>query len=106
MITLAIETSTGSGSIALREDGRTLFAERFTADRGHGAGLFASLERARGLAPHWDQIAVGLGPGSYSGVRIAIAAAIGTGICIEGKIARHPLNPRAGDNGQKISLRG
>jgi len=77
VITLAIETSTASGSIALTEDGRVLFSEGFTADRGHGGGLFTSLERAREAAPRWDQIVIGLGPGSYSGVRIAIAAAIG-----------------------------
>jgi tRNA threonylcarbamoyladenosine biosynthesis protein TsaB len=77
MITLAIETSTSQGSIALNENGATLFFDRFPAARGHGSQLFTSLQRAVEIAPHCDQIAVGLGPGSYSGVRIAIAAAIG-----------------------------
>jgi tRNA threonylcarbamoyladenosine biosynthesis protein TsaB len=90
VITLAIETSTASGSIALCEDGRTLLTEHFTADRGHGAGLFASLARARELAPHWDQIAIGLGPGSYSGVRIAIAAAVGLEFALGAKLLGIP----------------
>jgi len=90
VITLAIETSTGNGSLALSEDGRTLFQERFMADRGHGAGLFANLERAREIAPHWDQIVVGLGPGSYSGVRIAIAAAVGLEFATKAKVLGIP----------------
>jgi len=90
VITLAIETSTGNGSLALSGDGRTLFSERFMADRGHGAGLFANLERARGISPHWDQIVVGLGPGSYSGVRIAIAAAVGLEFATKAKVLGIP----------------
>ncbi|MGB8354250.1 MAG: tRNA (adenosine(37)-N6)-threonylcarbamoyltransferase complex dimerization subunit type 1 TsaB [Chthoniobacteraceae bacterium] len=90
MITLAIETSTGNGSLALSEDGRILLSERFMADRGHGAGLFASLERARDIVPHWDQIVVGLGPGSYSGVRIAIAAAVGLEFATKAKMIGMP----------------
>src|SRR5947209_2188686 len=77
MITLALETSTATGSVALLENGRALFSERFGASRGHGSELFVSLERARSLVSRCDQIVVGLGPGSYAGVRIAIAAAIG-----------------------------
>jgi tRNA threonylcarbamoyladenosine biosynthesis protein TsaB len=77
VITLAIETSTTHGSVALCEDGRTIFFERFAADRALGTHLFPCLQRAGEAAPRYDRIAVGLGPGSYSGVRIAIAAAIG-----------------------------
>lgn len=90
MITLAIETSTANGSVALLENGRTLFLERFTADRGHGSGLFTSLERARDAAPRSDQIVVGLGPGSYSGVRIAIAATIGLEFASKARVLGMP----------------
>ncbi|MEI8341557.1 MAG: tRNA (adenosine(37)-N6)-threonylcarbamoyltransferase complex dimerization subunit type 1 TsaB [Verrucomicrobiota bacterium] len=79
MITLAIDTSTPLGSVAVIEDGAILFNEQFNADRSHSAHLFSSLERALQTAPRYDQIVVGLGPGSYSGVRIAISAAIGFG---------------------------
>jgi tRNA threonylcarbamoyladenosine biosynthesis protein TsaB len=86
VITLAIETSTSLGSVALLEDGRAIFSEKFTAGRGHGAELFASLERARSLVAHCDKIAVGLGPGSYSGVRIAIASTIGLEFGLGGEV--------------------
>ncbi|HEX8295624.1 MAG TPA: tRNA (adenosine(37)-N6)-threonylcarbamoyltransferase complex dimerization subunit type 1 TsaB [Chthoniobacteraceae bacterium] len=74
---LALDTSTNHGSVALLSGGELLLDEIFSADRSHSATLFVVLERARGLAPRLDLIAVGLGPGSYAGVRIAIAAAIG-----------------------------
>jgi tRNA threonylcarbamoyladenosine biosynthesis protein TsaB len=77
MITLALETSTSMGSVALLADGVLLLDDRFSADRSHTATLFSVLEKARALAPSIDLIAVGLGPGSYAGVRIAIAAALG-----------------------------
>lgn len=77
MITLAIDTSTSRGSVAVLADGALLLEESFTADRSHSAFLFAVLERALAAAPKLNRIAVGLGPGSYAGVRIAIAAALG-----------------------------
>jgi tRNA threonylcarbamoyladenosine biosynthesis protein TsaB len=79
MITLAIDTSTTRGGVALLVDGILQLDESFVADRSHSASLFSVLERARALIPgqHLDQMAIGLGPGSYAGVRIAIAAAIG-----------------------------
>jgi len=77
MIILAIDTSTAHGSVALLVGGELRLDEMFTADRSHSASLFAVLERARALVPTIDVVAIGLGPGSYAGVRIAIAAAIG-----------------------------
>ncbi len=77
MTILAIDTSTSRGSVALLADEQVVFAEDFLADRSHGAALFTVLARARELAPKLDQIVVGLGPGSYAGIRIAISAAIG-----------------------------
>ena len=82
-----METSTSQGSVALLENGTTVFSEHFAADRGHGSALFLSLERARKLFHHLDQVAVGLGPGSYSGTRIAIAAAIGIQLATNAKLA-------------------
>jgi tRNA threonylcarbamoyl adenosine modification protein YeaZ len=77
MITLAIDTSTARGSVALLAYGDLAFEEHFSADRTHTAKLFTALRTARSRARHLDRIAVGLGPGSYAGVRIAIAAAFG-----------------------------
>ncbi len=77
MITLAIETSTPQGSVALSVSGELVFSEHFLADRSHSSALFASLGHARSCAQHLDQSVVGLGPGSYAGVRIGIASALG-----------------------------
>ena len=77
MITLAIDTSTHRGNVVVMENGLVVFDEDFTGDRSCSSHLFDCLERALQIALRFDQIAIGLGPGSYSGVRIAISAAIG-----------------------------
>jgi tRNA threonylcarbamoyladenosine biosynthesis protein TsaB len=87
MSLLAIDTSTQRGSVSLLEtppdpgraaaESTVLFEEHFLADRSHSASLFAALEKARTFARQIDRVAVGLGPGSYAGVRIAIGAALG-----------------------------
>jgi tRNA threonylcarbamoyl adenosine modification protein YeaZ len=101
MITLAIDTSTPHGSIALLDDAALqadkpvadkalLLEEHFVGDRSHSASLFVALEKARALTDHVDQIAVGLGPGSYAGVRIAIAAAMGLRLAFGAKLVGIP----------------
>jgi tRNA threonylcarbamoyladenosine biosynthesis protein TsaB len=77
---LAIDTSTSRGSVALLADGQLLLDEVFIADRSHSSALFPILERVKAMAPGIGTIAIGLGPGSYAGVRIAIASAIGLGL--------------------------
>ncbi len=80
MILIAIETSTHQGSVAVLRDGELIFNESCGAGRSHSSLLFSTLERALATLPSGaqpDQIAVGLGPGSYAGVRIAISAAFG-----------------------------
>ncbi len=77
MITLAIDTSTERGSVSLFSAGALLMEEHFIAGRSHSASLFVSLERARALTREIHQVVIGLGPGSYAGVRIAISAALG-----------------------------
>jgi len=72
---LAIETSSAHASVAVARDGQLLADRRFDAPRGRGAELFAVLEELR---PHWhdaDRLALGLGPGSYNGLRVACAVA-------------------------------
>ena len=77
---LSIDTSTSRGSVALLDGGALLLDEIFSADRSHTSTLFPILEKARALAPRMDRIAIGLGPGSYAGIRIAIAAAHGVAL--------------------------
>jgi tRNA threonylcarbamoyladenosine biosynthesis protein TsaB len=90
MITLAIDTSTPHGSIALLSDETLLLEEHFVGDRSHSASLFVALEKARALADHVDVIAVGLGPGSYAGIRISIAAALGLHLALGAKLVGIP----------------
>lgn len=73
---LAIETSTHQGSIARFEEGRPAEFIQFTSGRSHNSVLFAPLEQALKGGPP-DLIVVGTGPGSYSGIRVGIAAGLG-----------------------------
>lgn len=70
MITLALDTSTARGAVALLQDDRLIGEETFGRD-----GLFVALDK---LKPgRFDQIIVGVGPGSFTGIRAGIAAAKG-----------------------------
>ena len=76
--TLAIETSTARGSVAVVRDGVVVFQQSFTSERSHNSQLFAPLGEALAVcSDDLQRIVVGLGPGSYTGVRIGIAAAQG-----------------------------
>lgn len=87
MITLAIETSTPHASLCLAKDETILCSERWVAERNHDAYLFPALQRALdelGTA-QLDWILVGSGPGSYGGVRVALAAAVGISTITEAR---------------------
>ncbi|MGI8603764.1 MAG: tRNA (adenosine(37)-N6)-threonylcarbamoyltransferase complex dimerization subunit type 1 TsaB [Verrucomicrobiales bacterium] len=73
---LALETSTVRGSVALLRGPEVLFEREFVADRSHNSLLFEPLEAALATAIP-SLIVVGTGPGSYSGVRVGLAAGIG-----------------------------
>ena len=75
---LALDLSTAHGSIAVVRGDDVLFRSTFQSERSHNAQVFAPLREA--LAAAGDElsgIVIGNGPGSYTGVRIAIAAAQG-----------------------------
>lgn len=76
--------------MAVVENGTLVFEEQFGSDRRHSSDLFLTLERALARCDSLDQVAVGLGPGAYSGVRVAIAAAIGIGIARKCELAGLP----------------
>ena len=74
---LALELSSGQGSIAWCDGDEIRFHAEFANDRKHSGSFFANLQRGMEQIGKPERIAVGLGPGSYAGTRIAIAAAIG-----------------------------
>ena len=78
MLTLAIDTSTKTGRIAVAAGETVAFASEFTSERSHNSQIFAPLETALGACGDKPElIVVGTGPGSYTGVRIGIAAGLG-----------------------------
>ena len=77
-VLLAIETSTPLATVALVRGHDILFESSFSAERSHNSRVFGPLQSALD-AGRPDVIAVGTGPGSYSGIRVGLAAAVGLG---------------------------
>ena len=74
--TLALDTSTAHGAVAVAREGEIIFCETFVSERSHNSQLFVPLRKALETAgADLRRVVVGLGPGSYTGVRIGIAAA-------------------------------
>ena len=77
---LSLDASTQRGSVALVQTehvARELFPE---TPRGRGGELFSALEKLLHDASTIRRVVVGIGPGSYNGVRSAIATAWGIAI--------------------------
>lgn len=76
---LAFDTSTSSLAVAVMENGRLLAERNIHAERNHSAYLVTAIGdclKAAGLGKaDLTGIAVGIGPGSYTGIRIAVTTA-------------------------------
>ncbi|WP_010218704.1 tRNA (adenosine(37)-N6)-threonylcarbamoyltransferase complex dimerization subunit type 1 TsaB [Sphingomonas sp. PAMC 26621] len=87
MRTLVIETATAACSVALIADGRVTANRHEVVGRGHAERLIAMIaELPEGGRA--EQILVDCGPGSFTGIRVGIAAArglaLGWGVPVSG----------------------
>lgn len=85
---LALETSQPHASLCLSRDGETVFTASWEAERNHDAYLFPALQKALAYpeAAELHTLLVGAGPGSYGGVRVALAAAVGVATVRGGRV--------------------
>jgi tRNA threonylcarbamoyladenosine biosynthesis protein TsaB len=90
---LAIETATEEGVVALgRPNGALVARDRWRAGHAHGERLLASIEKVLAEADasldEVGAIVVGIGPGSFTGLRVGLAVAkglaFGLGITVVG----------------------
>ena len=81
MVTLAVDTSHAVGSAALAVDGAVAGVERFEEPSSHLVALGRAVERLLSAggrsARDIDRVAVVIGPGSFTGLRIGLAFAKG-----------------------------
>lgn len=89
MRTLVIDTATDACSVALFEDDAYVTGDWRLLGRGHAENLIPMVAALpdRGQA---SRIVVSLGPGSFTGVRVGIAAARALGFAWGAKVAGYP----------------
>jgi tRNA threonylcarbamoyladenosine biosynthesis protein TsaB len=87
---LALELSTRTGNVAALRDGELAFEASFPSERGHSSGFFEAARAGLDALGTCGLVVIGLGPGSYSGVRIAISAGLGITIGMKAALAGIP----------------
>src|SRR5437867_1689924 len=94
MKVLALESATLSGGAALVDGERLLGEVTLDVAVTHSERLMAAVDRLVadcGLSPHdLDGLAVSIGPGSFTGLRVGIATAKGLGLALDLPIAAVP----------------
>jgi len=86
MVVLALDTTTSAGSCALLRDDRVVRVEASDRSRPQASRLpgelAAMLEREGVALPDVDILAVGIGPGSFTGLRVGIATMQGLAMAV------------------------
>jgi tRNA threonylcarbamoyladenosine biosynthesis protein TsaB len=85
---LALELSSSRGSIALGGD--EVMEESWPNDRKNSGVFFRKLAIVRERYGPADLIVAGLGPGSYAGIRIAVATAMGLATAWQARLLGAP----------------
>lgn len=86
MLILAIDTALGAVAACAYngQEGRIVASERIFLDRGHAEALVPLLARLEAQIPNGlaavERVAVTTGPGSFTGIRVGIAAARAAGL--------------------------
>jgi tRNA threonylcarbamoyladenosine biosynthesis protein TsaB len=87
MIILAIDTCLGACSVAVCEDDRVLATASEPMTRGHQERLAPMVREVMATAergfPALDRIAVTVGPGSFTGLRVGLAFAKGLALALD-----------------------
>jgi tRNA threonylcarbamoyl adenosine modification protein YeaZ len=99
MKTLAFDLSTRQGSVAVADADRVVISRQWSNDQRNSAPFFRTLDQVVRKYSLPEMIIVGTGPGSYTGTRIAISAAIGlqatTGATLCGLPSISGISPEA-----------
>lgn len=91
---LLFDSSTPTGMLVLGKQGRVLSSATWTTEQSHSQKLQpqidAALKHAGVAFSQLTHIAVGIGPGSFTGLRVALATAKGLGVALDIPIVAIP----------------
>ena len=94
MRVLAVETSTRAGGVALLDDDRLVAEYLLDVSVTHSERLMSAVDRvladARWAARQLEGLAVAIGPGSFTGLRVAVSTVKGLALALDLPVAPVP----------------